>query len=411
MPRFEPNSPSVLDYGDNTAVDAFGRARVSSPESLFNNQFTYDTLPLIWETVTSGSNSTISHSANISSVIMTVGTGSTHYCLRQSRTYFRYQPGKSLLGTFTFVFGTAVSNVTRRVGYYDDDNGIYFEQTGNGTLNLVLRSKSTGVVVNNTVPQVLWNIDTMQGNGPSKINLDITKAQIFWFDLQWLGMGRVRCGFNINGIRYVAHQFLCSNVLSQPYMSTANLPTRYEILNTATSVGASMTQTCTSLISEGGFEFHGSQFTANNNVTTTAITTRKPLLSIAPKITFNGITNRGLIVPRSMFVVTTTNSCFWELVYSGSLTNSNFKSVDGNSIANFDTASTAISGGIVMSSGYISVGVGGSGANFDLDLTTVTKYPVGLNKEGTTAVPLSLVCTSMGGTSNVAGSISWEEQR
>ncbi len=52
-------------------------------------------------------------------------------------------------------------------------------------------------------------------------------------------MGRVRVGFDIDGVIYYAHQFLNANNLSVPYMQSATLPIRMVV--TSTSSGSTKT--------------------------------------------------------------------------------------------------------------------------------------------------------------------------
>lgn len=121
----------------------------------------------------------------------------------------------------SFCFNSTPNGIRKRVGYFDDDSGIYLE-VYNGSVKVVIRSKVSGSVVNTEVAQANWNLDKLDGSGPSRATLDITKAQILMIDLQWLGVGRVRIGFVVNGVTYYVHQFLHANKISTVYMSNAN---------------------------------------------------------------------------------------------------------------------------------------------------------------------------------------------
>jgi hypothetical protein len=117
------------------------------------------------------------------------------------------------------------------VGYYDDSNGLFVELQ-DSTINFVLRSTKTGVVTEDRISQSNWNIDPLNGSGPSGITLDITKAQILFIDFEWLGVGTVRVGFVIDGKIYYANYFNHANIIDSTYMKTATLPISYEIKNT-----------------------------------------------------------------------------------------------------------------------------------------------------------------------------------
>jgi hypothetical protein len=315
----------------------------------------------------------------------------------------------------TFVFdGGAVTNVTRRIGYFDTNNGIYLEQAGS-TINIVLRSFTSGSVVNTTVAQINWNIDKFDGTGPSGLILDLTKTQILIIDLQWLGAGRVRVGFNINGLVFYAHQFLNANTTQTTvYMTTSNLPLRSEITNTGTAGSiATMRQICVMVTSEGGMEYgRAKQYSVNTGGAGTAITngTRRPILSIRAKTTGpNSVRNTGQILPKNYEVtVLGLNSIFWELVLNPTtLTGSSFSSFNANtSITEVDTSATALTGGTVIDSGYINSSSSFKGIaqqNIIKDLILV--YSGLLNSQDI----LSIVTTAEGGNSTAFSSITFLE--
>lgn len=236
----------------NASTDAFGRLRVSEPFTLFDSHNILNENSKFDE-ATAGSGSS-SHGADTSAVNMTVTDASGDEVVRQSYRHFSYQPGKSLLILTTFVMAAAKENLRQRVGYFNAGNGIFLEQDGS-TLSLNKRSSTSGSAVDTTITQSNWNVDTLDGNGPSGLTIDVTKSHILWMDLEWLGVGSVRTGFVINGQFVTAHVFHNANRTAGVYMTTPNLPVRYEITNTgATSGNSTMQQICSSVISEGGYQ-------------------------------------------------------------------------------------------------------------------------------------------------------------
>ena len=234
------------------SIDAFGRLRTSSAYTLFDSQHRYDENGK-WSENTSGSGSS-THNANDSSIEMDVTDASGDEIIRETKRIFSYQPGKSLLIMTTFVMNVGKTNLRQRVGYFGSNDGIYFEQDDN-TLYMVLRSSITGSVVNTRVAQTDWNVDKLDGTGNSGITIDPSKAQIFWADIEWLGVGSVRVGFVIDGKFYNCHTFHNANDKVTTYMRTAHLPCRVEITNKgATSSSSQMKQICATVISEEGFE-------------------------------------------------------------------------------------------------------------------------------------------------------------
>lgn len=245
-------------------VDAFGRLRVSNPYTLFDSQARYANDSSFDSSTASGG--TISYNTNQSSTSLSVTTTSGSQAVRQTFRYFPYQPGKSLLILATFVMGAAQTNLTQRVGYFDPNNGIFLSQDGT-TINMNLRTNTSGTPVTTSIPQSAWNEDQLNGLGPSGLVLDLTKTQIFYVDMEWLGVGIVRTGFVIGGKYVNCHTFYNANTTNTTvYMTTAILPVRYEILNTGTTASSStLTQICATVVSEGGYEQVSQQYWVRNS--------------------------------------------------------------------------------------------------------------------------------------------------
>lgn len=272
--------PVYTAFANNT-VDAFGRLRTSSPVTMFDSQnryakdAAYDT-----QTATGG---TVTYVNNQSALALAVTTSSGSTARTQTFRVFPYQPGKSFLTMQTFSMAAAQTNLTQRVGLFDTNNGVYLERAGS-TTSFVIRTYTSGAVSNaNSVAQSAWNVDKFDGTGPSGVTLDLTKTQILFINIEWLGVGSVRCGFVIDNEFYTAHQFDNANIQTVVYMQTAILPLRYEIFTTGTtSSAATLQQICSTVQSEGGYEQTSQQYIARNTsaVTLTAAATFYPLISI-----------------------------------------------------------------------------------------------------------------------------------
>jgi len=273
-------TPTYTAFGGNT-TDSFGRLRTSQPFTLFDSQnryakdAAYDT-----ETATGG---TVTFVTNQSALALAVTTSSGSTARTQTFRSFAYQPGKSFLTMQTFTMAAAQTNLTQRVGLFNTNNGVYLEQAGS-TVSFVIRTYTGGSVNNSrTVAQASWNVDPFNGTGPSGVTLDLTKTQILFINLEWLGVGIVKCGFVIAGVFYTAHEFYNANVGTVVYMQTAILPLRYEIFTTAaTSSAATLQQICATVISEGGYELVSQPYVARNanTVTLTAAATFYPIVSV-----------------------------------------------------------------------------------------------------------------------------------
>jgi hypothetical protein len=412
------NAVNLL-LGDTAAADSFARLRTSDPTSLFDSQLQYDLSPLLWESsITNNSGSAaVAHLPNESGARLTVGANDT--VVRQTRGYYRYQPGKSQLIMMTFGGFTTATDVTRRAGYFDGSNGIFY-QVASSTPSFVQRSSVSGSAVSSSIPQSAWNIDKLDGTGVSGITLDTTKSQILIIDLEWLGVGRVRCGFVIGGKIIYAHEFQNSNALASSYMTTANLPLRYEIDALIGVAGThTFTQICNQIASEGGFTSeNGFPFSFSNGATLISVTTRRPVLSIRPRALFNSITNRGSIIPENVAIYSDDVTAYWEAIYGGTLTGPAFANVDATySGVEGDVAATAITGGILIASGFSPAGaIGINNQPGQVSREIISKLPISLNIAGshpTTPLTdiLSIVATSIGAATDISAEISWRELR
>jgi hypothetical protein len=397
---------------DSFSIDAFGRNRVSNPVTLFASQHIYDESPDFWESVLTGGG-TAAHVANESCVRITNTTASGDKVVRQTRRYFRYTPGKSQLVFLTGVFGASKANVRKRYGYFDASNGIFAEQTSAG-MSWVRRTNVTGSPVDTSVAQTNWNIDKLDGTGVSGYTIDMSKAQILAIDMEWLGVGRVRCGFVIDGKILYCHQFLNANNLSTVYMSTGSLPVRAEIENTAgTASGTSMDVICSTVISEGGndAELTSRVRSANNGTSTISVSTRRAILTIRPKATLNSITNRGLINLIDATVHNTGNqNILIELVKGHSLGGSpSYTSVSATSLVEYDVTGTTITGGETIWSGYGYQSNAGARVEMPLDHLVNSDIPLTLSVAGTSPTLLSIVITSLGTATACASAMTWRE--
>ena len=242
-------------FGDSASIDAFSRLRISNPLTLFSSQFTYNLNPLLLEQITNGTGASITHDTTNRCALMTFAntpTGGKSYM--QSYEYLPYQPSKSQCALISFNFKEGVSNVLKFAGLSDGTNGIEFQLNGTTKQFVVYSASSSG---NETVTQSSWNVDKLDGTGVSGITLDITKTQILVLDFQALYVGRIRIGFDINGMIVYAHEFNHANLIAYPYIQTANLPVRCGMTSTATvsttnsnnfTVGSDIAATTTNIV-------------------------------------------------------------------------------------------------------------------------------------------------------------------
>jgi hypothetical protein len=437
--------------------DAFGRQRVSELFTLGDYKHLFAIDPNFLDSVSNGG--TVTFDANQAAAVLTTSSNTNSVAIHQTKFYHHYQPGKSQLIYSSVNFRAPHRNVTKRTGYFDDRDGIYFEQVGSNTadgstvssttqtLNWVIRTYVGGSVsevdfvttINGTpytykrrVPQTEWNRDRCDGTGgvnnPSGFKIDITKTQLAWIDFQWLGVGRVRCGFVHNGEMITAHEYYHSNVLPTVYISNPNLPVRCEILNTGTTPGGAFDQICSSVMSEGGYVESGIDWSiyTTARATPTPGQTRFPLVAIRLKNSFQGYPNRLSVRPLSLSLFAKTEPIVYEVVKlpnasslsttlnGGTLT---WTSADSNSGVEYCVNATGFTSADVdrFASGYVPSGSSQNSLSpvATGSLTAAKKNIISQNITSTNSeVYVIIVSTVFAGnqlTADAACSIQWRE--
>jgi hypothetical protein len=387
--------------------DAFGRLRTSTPLTLFDSSHRYRDNNL-W-TTSSGVSATTAFDANAGLVTLNTTTASGSSIVRETTKCFSYQPGKSLLVMSTFVMNTAKANLRQRVGYYGASNGMFLEQDGT-TISFVERSVVTGSTVDTKVAKADWNIDKMDGTGPSGYTLNLANAQIFWMDIEWLGLGTVRLGFIIDGQFVHCHSFHHANLITSTYITTASLPLRYEITNTNTTASAStLKQICSTVLSEGGYELRGLQQAIGTTIAApyslTTAGTFYPVISLRLKAA--NLDAIAILTALSVLGVSSTNY-LWRVVANATTTAGTWVSAGTNSSVEYNLTGTATTGGRILAQGYFS---STNQSTSQIDILKEALFNFQLERDGLTNTPfeISLVMTAAGGSSTVHASIDWEE--
>jgi hypothetical protein len=403
-------------------IDAFGRQRISNPFTLADYSHVYgeDTELL---TKTSGTNSNITFNINQAKAILQVGTGANDFTIHQSRMYHHYMPGKSQLTFQSFNFTGYRSGTNKRIGLFDDRNGIFFEQSGDGTLALVLRNDVSGLVSEERITQNNWNIDKCNGSGFSQFNLDRTKTQLFTADFQWLGVGRLRAGFVHNGESVIAHEFYNSNNKPTVYWSNPNLPVRCEIRNYAVAVGTdTMDQICATVMSEGGYNEAGVDFSARNLTARSVITTSQlPLVAIALKTGYYGKPNRSVVRPNMANIYTAGDAItyeLWRIPSTGQISGGTWVSTNDESVVQYNISATSVNftSGMLVDAGYCIAGGQGAGKFSSQSqiqtLSSAKRGYISQNIDSTDSNVFVIVGSGIGNaSSNTFASLQWRETR
>ena len=398
------------------ALDSFGRLRVSAPLNLLEASYARGDLNTTqFTSVTAGTGSLTLSATTASADLSVVTSGDSSTVQTRSRAV--YQPGKSLMVAMTGVPNVAANavGVASRMGFFDDDDGVYLEHTGDGaagTLAFVNRSSKTGTVVNTPVAQADWNMDRLDGTGPSGLTLDTASAQIMVVDFEWLGVGRVRCGFFFKGQLVYANEALHSNIVTQPYINTATQPCRYQI--SSAGGGGTMRQICCSATSEGGHNPQGRGFSADTGNSPIAVGgTEIPGMSLRLKSTgknfkvqvrftaaASAISTNGTIAVRL--------GLYRDIPAATVLTGASWVSANAQSAVEYDRTATAFSltGRILISTAYLRLNdtwhLPDLAASADAILTS--------NVLGLSDIVVASVINLSAGSEDIFLSMSWVEE-
>jgi len=396
---------STIKATDSPSIDAFGRWRTSSTHTLFDSKQIFDSQDLYWnESETSGTGTATAHSTNEAATTISVSNTTAGVRVRQTFQRFNYQPGKSQLVLVTFSEFDTSTGLFKATGYYDDNNGLFFESDA-GTYGVTRRTYISGSPADTTVVQANWNIDPLDGAGPSGITIDFTKAQIGIIDFEWLGVGRVRMGFVIDGNIYYCHQFLNANNLTTVYMSTPNLPIRYEIRNSGAGAADDFVHICSSVMSEGGIDDTGS-IRHKDSGAISGLSTGVTYAILGIKLQSAKLGGGVKLENVSMLSSTVNDMARWNLVWNPTTTGGALETEfanEGSSLVQTVIGSSAASltGGIKAGGGYF-----------------ITDAPITANPEnalrlgatiGGVRDQLFLTCTPITNNLTVYGSLTWRE--
>jgi len=271
---------------------------VGENQTIKDYRFAYDKRDDDFYDQTSGSG-TITYESVTGASLLSTSTASGDLAKRTSHYYHPYAPG---IGHFIEMTVRSGDNgkvgVRRRWGYFDDENGVFFELNGTD-LFLVLRSNTTGTVTDTRIPQSQWNKDPLDGSDNIGFNLFPDRANIYFIDMQWLGAGRVRFGVvEPEGAKLTAHIIENANdTVIFPYMRTATLPLRVEQENIDTASSSSEFRfVCAAVKHSSKVSIQGEKQSRDSGLKTIdSVDGEVPLISFRPKQTLNGLTNRSIM--------------------------------------------------------------------------------------------------------------------
>ncbi|GBF56449.1 hypothetical protein PbB2_00105 [Candidatus Phycosocius bacilliformis] len=278
-------------------MDLLGRLKTTLHQNIYDADFEYGPQPLRWESLTLNGGAQL-HLPQEGGVRLSVPTTANAVSIRQSRPYHRYQPGKTMLMASFVLMDPAVVGNRQRCGFFDDTNGVFFEQgdpdltprpnnlgpRNPSGMSVVRRTDNDGTIQEERVPLQDWS-----GNKDIIYKLNWDRPQMIWIAYTYYGGGSVQYGCYLEGQPHILHEIHWGNRANviRPWARTGNLPVRYETRNiNATSVGSSMVHYGVSVIVDGGIdEQRGGTYSYGMALqtprrTVSANTIRFPVLSI-----------------------------------------------------------------------------------------------------------------------------------
>ncbi len=355
-------SANIRFYEGNPQLDAFGKLRVTGATLLGEYVFSSGILPTQFANIVRNGG-TVSWDANTRAVLLTNTTANDSHTSHTSHTYHHYFPGSSQLYIATVALGDNGKNgLMREWGMFDDKNGFYFMQE-DGDMGVGIRSNVTGSVQSVFIPQDEWNVDKADGTGRSQMILDVTKDNIYWIDVQWLGAGRVRFGTYYNGQRVVLHEYYHGNNFAYPLTAMGSLPVCVHQMNmTATGSSSEMRAWCMAVWTESTLDVRNSASTALQSFsrTVSANDTYVYMGTLSPRENLpNGQPNRSLYWPTEIEAsgwdtVTGAPAIFELEIYAEPIiSNFSWQNVAGGSTVEYDTAGTFVASGVPVSQRFI----------------------------------------------------------
>lgn len=401
------NAPSLRVDDTSVQHTSKNRRKVTNQSLAFYSSFQYTKDVQVWdEQLTLGATSTYVDEESIVKIEVTGTAGSE--AIRQTRKVMRYVPGRQVEVAFAGRFGPEAPGIRRRAGVFDELNGVYFENTGSEFFVVVRRELAGGGIEEDRVEQEEWNEDRLDGTGPSGIIADSENMQLLVIEYEWYGVGSVEFKFVLNDRAVPVHRFDFTNNIQRTWAKTAFLPIRAEITNlTGETDSSSFYHGSTSVLVEGNIEKKGVAENISSPIVgkdTGNAGTFTPVLSIRLKADRRA----GVALPVEFQAAALDNSSiFYQIYLDTVLTGPTWNSVSDDSFIEYDTDATALAGGRLMQSGYITPEFQGTKQKFPVDEGDY----LGRNDLGTTSQILTISVASSGANKDAWAAITWIETR
>ena len=400
----------VVRVDDDTVQHtSTNRRKVSEQEIIFFNTFQYDKDDQIWDedTVGNGVATFNEFQGGVDLTVSDVGD----VVKRVTRNVIPYIPGRQNEVTLGVKFTEPTLGVRRRIGMYNDENGFFFEDNG-GTYAVVLRRNTSGGVVETRVIRDNWNIDKLDGTGPSGITADPSAMQLVDIEYEWYGTGIVEFKWIIDNNAVSVHRFDTANEEPNTWANTPFLPLCVEIENVSAASGTyTMYQGSASVSAEGLTTRLGREENATTpigGVNLASADTFLPVISIR----LRPDRLNGVAIPLEFFAAATTNDDIYYRIYrNATLTGASWSNVGTDSFVQVDTSATALTDGNAIQTGYLPASFFTSGTGSVVKFPPESIQQLGRNNMGTEPQIFTITAASPDAGTDVFASLSWTEIR
>lgn len=404
-----PWGNAVLLVDDDTVQHTSkNRRKISSYEIVQFNTFQHGDDSEIWDSQLTGTASA-GHEPYLGMIKMSVGSTTGDSVIRQTRRVIPYTPGRANDVSMAVRFTTPTGGVRRRFGAFDENNGAFFEDGGDGAYYVVCRRNAASGPVDERVARENWNIDPLDGNGPSGITADPTTIQLMLIEYEWYGAGHVEFKFVIGNNAIAVHEFSHANVVEHTWSATPFLPVRAELTNVTGTAGThDFYVGSTSVSAEGNSGPRGIEFNANSPIT--GKTTPNSANTFMPVVNIRMQSDKlnSCIIPLDFQAATLDNTgLFYRIVLNPTLTGTDWNPVGTGSFCDFDVLATAQTNGKILKTGYISA----NNQGITIPFTDKVLNQLGRTGGGTVSDVLSIQIATVGSNKDVFASLNWVEVR
>ena len=308
-----------------------------------------------------------------------------------SKTRLNVSQGQGASCVFAALYGNGDAGTTQIVGMGNDTNGFFFGVT-NSTFCIFWRNNSIDTVF----AQSDWNVDPMDGTGPSGITLDYTNGNVFKIQSQ-LDFGNINFFIEspLTGQLILVNQIQYAN--NNVNRSLANPGMQLMAQVNSSGGSAQLNLGSMGLFIEGNIDY--SEVKNSVSVSSNINTTAGNALTIQNDSMFLGMTNEVMVLPNllNLFNSSGGNDALITVYLNPTLSGEVLTPVNPTSVVSYATSGSIETVGKPLFTFYLA-----SGSNQSINLSD---YGVSLAPGD----QLLFSCQSISGSGVIYLSVSWSE--